>query len=290
MRSSNKIIGAAIFLPALLLFAGCIIPNQELLQLKSDVALLKEETAGSNRIDARLSAIEKGLGNLKGDLGKEIESVKTGVKRTGADSSAEADSLRADYHRLSGSFEEIRHLVNRNAQQNSAFIETAGAQTTALEQRVAAMEKQLTDISNKLAAMEKRASKPDEADASKRPANEIYREGLDAIKAKKPQEARQHFRSYLKNYPEGPLANNAQFWIGESYYDEGEYERAIVEFDEVIRRYPGGIKVPASLLKQAMSFEKLKDKKTAGALFNKLIKEHPDTEEAKTAGKMVKKK
>ena len=118
---------------------------------------------------------------------------------------------------------------------------------------------------------------------------DLYKSGLNSIKKGNTKEARGIFAAYLKAFPEGPLANNAQFWIGESFYDEGDYERSIIEYDDVIRKYPGGGKVPAALLKQSMAFEKIKDKKTAQALYKKLIKEFPDSDEAKAAKKLLSK-
>ncbi|MBI4378548.1 MAG: caspase family protein, partial [Nitrospinae bacterium] len=44
------------------------------------------------------------------------------------------------------------------------------------------------------------------------------------------------FRSYIEKYPDTELAGKSQYWIGECYYSMGEYEKAILEFNEGISR------------------------------------------------------
>lgn len=272
---------------------GCATPSKDADQIKDDVAKLNSELKVSNAdFRKRLAGAESELKALKTKYGRDMEAVKKGVKRSGADSSAELDAMRADFQQLTGNIEEIRHLSEKTTNQNSVFIETAEARMKSLEDKIAQLEKMLSEISYEITSLKAKLTEPKENKgpaAAKLSANEIYKAGLDFTRNGKPKEARAMFRKYLKGYPKGPLANNAQFWIGESYYDEKDFERAIIEFDEVIKKYPKGIKVPAAMLKQAMSFEKIKDNKTAQAIYGKLIKKYPGTDEAKTARKMMKK-
>ena len=53
----------------------------------------------------------------------------------------------------------------------------------------------------------------------------------------------------IQNHPKSSNADNAQFWIGETYYKEKWYEKAILEYQKVIEKYPSGNKAPAALLK-----------------------------------------
>ena len=50
------------------------------------------------------------------------------------------------------------------------------------------------------------------------------------------------------------LADNAQYWIGEAYYSSGDYNRAIIELNEVLLKYPQGDQVPGALLALATAF------------------------------------
>ena len=53
------------------------------------------------------------------------------------------------------------------------------------------------------------------------------------------------------------LADNAQYWIGEAYYSKGDYNRSIIELNEVLLKYPQGDQVPGALLALATSFSEL---------------------------------
>jgi len=97
------------------------------------------------------------------------------------------------------------------------------------------------------------------------------------------EKARSDFNSLLKQFPDSNHSDNAQFWIGESYYKEQWYEKAILEYQKVIEQYPNGNKVPAALLKQGLAFHSLGDKPSASLILKELIKKYPESEESKIA-------
>lgn len=65
--------------------------------------------------------------------------------------------------------------------------------------------------------------------------------------------ARGGFESFIKKNPTHPLVSNATYWLGESYYADGEFEKAARIFAESYKKYPKGPKVADSLLKMGMS-------------------------------------
>ncbi len=95
--------------------------------------------------------------------------------------------------------------------------------------------------------------------------------------------ARPAFESIIKDFPKSEHADNAQFWIGEIYYREKWYEKAILEYQKVIENYPKGNKVPASLLKQGFAFISLGDRANARLILKELSQKHPETNEGKIA-------
>ena len=94
---------------------------------------------------------------------------------------------------------------------------------------------------------------------------------------------RADFQNFLKQYPDTEYSDNAQFWIGECYYFEKNYEKAILEYDKVAKNYPDGDRVPYALLKQGLSFLNLGDKTGARLLLQQVIKDYPNTNQAKIA-------
>ena len=95
--------------------------------------------------------------------------------------------------------------------------------------------------------------------------------------------SRDAFKNFLELFPQTEYSDNAQFWIGESYYRDKRYEEAIVEFEEVIKKYPQGNKLPDALLKQAFSFIALSDTNSAKLLLQKIIDRFPTSEQAEIA-------
>lgn len=95
--------------------------------------------------------------------------------------------------------------------------------------------------------------------------------------------ARMGFLEYLNRFPESALADNAQYWIGETYYASEDYTRAIQEFNKVISNYSNGDKVAASLLKIGFSYSKLGNVSEAKRYLNQVIRQFPYSEEAKLA-------
>jgi tol-pal system protein YbgF len=116
----------------------------------------------------------------------------------------------------------------------------------------------------------------------------LYLKGLDLLKAGDYVTARGHFTKFLDQNPNHDLAANAHYWIGETYYSEKNYEAAILSYQEVIKNYPGKEKVAAAMLKQAMSFEAIKDTKSAKFILKKLVEGFPKSEEAKKAKVLLK--
>ena len=76
-----------------------------------------------------------------------------------------------------------------------------------------------------------------------------------AIASGQSDQAIQQFREYLRNNPKSDLADNAQYWIGEAYYSKGDYNRSIIELNEVLLKYPQGDQVPGALLALATAFQ-----------------------------------
>lgn len=95
------------------------------------------------------------------------------------------------------------------------------------------------------------------------------------------------FRRFLRRNPNSNFADNAQYWIGESYYALKEFDQAILEFDVVRRQYPNGDKVPAALLKQGYAFAELGDRVDARLILQEVIDRYPQSQEAQKARSKV---
>lgn len=111
----------------------------------------------------------------------------------------------------------------------------------------------------------------------------LYNQASARYKAASYQEAIQQFSRFLKNFPRHDLADNAQYWIGESCYSLGLFPEAIYAFQKVITYYPKGNKAPDALLKIGLCHLATKDKDKAQAIFQKLLAEYPASNAARLA-------
>lgn len=176
----------------------------------------------------------------------------------------------------------------------------SGERITGLEARIAALEKALQDAQARLAQAAEAAARPAPAPAEKPTApaaaerkptptpESLYEEAYGLYKKQgKYEDARQKFKAFVEAYPDARLAPNAVFWIGETHFDQKQYEQAILEYDRVIQKYPKSDKVPSALLKQAFAFDALGDPGDARILLKKILREFPNTDQAALAKKKL---
>lgn len=91
------------------------------------------------------------------------------------------------------------------------------------------------------------------------------------------------FDQYIQMFPDSDLADNAQYWIGECFYAEGELGRAEEEFKKVLIRYPAGNKVPAATYKLGLVYLAQNRADAAQRQFEAVVEKYPGTTEAKLA-------
>jgi tol-pal system protein YbgF len=204
-----------------------------------------------------------------------------------ADAKAGLDTLRRELEILRGEVEQVRFDLTQ-----AGRSEDVVAHMEALDSRIAAIEHSLRAGVPPVVAPETGEVLPPplpgpdlvsqslEAEIATRGLPEEYRQGLELLRAGQQREAIQRLREFLRRSPRSELADNAQYWIGEAYYAMRDYNRAILEFNEVLLRYPRGDKVPAALLRQAYAFADLGDQVDARLVLQKLVSEHGNTPEA----------
>jgi tol-pal system protein YbgF len=84
------------------------------------------------------------------------------------------------------------------------------------------------------------------------------------------------FDDFLRRHPNDPLAGNAQYWLGESLYVRGQYRAAAGAFLKGYQTYNRSTKAPESLLKLAMSLQRLGQKDAACSSYNELTTKFPN--------------
>src|SRR3569623_767390 len=115
--------------------------------------------------------------------------------------------------------------------------------------------------------------------ASRRP----YRQALETLRAGDPKAALEGFRRFLDGNPRHDYADNAQYWIGECYYDLHDYQAAEPEFRKVIDHYPDGNKVPDAMLKLGFTLLAEQQEAAGRGVLESLTRAYPKHEAARLA-------
>ena len=106
-------------------------------------------------------------------------------------------------------------------------------------------------------------------------AQTLYQQGYGALLQKDYASAEIAFSQLVDAYPGDPLASNAQYWLGESYYVRGDYKNAADAFLKGYNKYKSGDKAPDTLLKLGMSLAELGQKDAACSTFDELKTKYP---------------
>ncbi len=104
-----------------------------------------------------------------------------------------------------------------------------------------------------------------------------YKKGLLAFNKKNMKEAIVAFKKAYGEEPEGPLADNALYWMGECYFLMGDYAQAIEYFQKVFS-FVETEKADDTQLKLGFCYLKLGKKSQALVEFDKLIQQYPESE------------
>ncbi len=127
---------------------------------------------------------------------------------------------------------------------------------------------------------------PGERAAAGDPASD-YRVAVELVKTGPHADAIAALRTFLAKFPRHDYADNAQYWLGEAYYAQKDYQHSLVEFRTVIETYPRGNKVPDALLKVGYCYAALGQRDKSRAVLEQVVNLYPKTEPAALAAKRL---
>lgn len=116
----------------------------------------------------------------------------------------------------------------------------------------------------------------------------LYQNALRDFTTGKYDLSRQEFSDYVKNYGSTDLASNAQFYLGEISYSQGDYKDAVAQYNVVLNNYPQSYKLAASLLKKGMAELELGMKATGARDLKEVVRRFPGTDESRRASAKLK--
>ncbi len=279
-----KTFSSILMLITVLFFSGCVTNNQ-ITQMDYRVAALEQQNRDMVEEKRRLK-------ELVDEYDKQLQNKDQALRGQAAGLSADLIRLGEEVQSLRGRVEETEYAVK---QKEGAYKEVVDSR----EEKFSRLEEMIQRNREKIAVLEQyldfeSSGRGESGSAAvsngkkQLTEEEIYQTAKAAFDAADYDAAREGFSKLLTRYPNSENADNAQFWIGEIYYRQKWYEKAILEYQTVIEKYPKGNKVRASLLKQGFSFYNLGDEANARLIFNELVRKYPDANEAAIAREKLK--
>lgn len=152
-----------------------------------------------------------------------------------------------------------------------------------LNSRLGESETQITQLYHKLGPSQE-AVADSEAMAQVSPeARLLYESAYKNYVRGNYREAIEGFQAYQKATEDGPLVDNALYWIGESYAALGQLQKAVNTFQELINKYPKSARIPTALYKMGIIYEEGGDRRTARFYYNQVARDYPNSPEAALA-------
>lgn len=177
------------------------------------------------------------------------------------------EQLEDELRQVRGQVEELRYRLDQ----------TAGGRTSNAPARVPDSRVSI-DANGPLAPMLDSNLQPRDA-AGK----QVYDQALAQLRSGNYEQATQGFDEMLRQSPNGPLAGNAQYWLGESLYVQRNLPEARDAFLKLATDYPDSSKVPDGLLKLAYTFQAMNEISKAKLVLNELISSWPQSNAARLA-------
>ncbi len=113
-----------------------------------------------------------------------------------------------------------------------------------------------------------------------------YEEALNLFYNHRYQDAVDKFQALMAKYPNHALVSNCEYWIGECFFQTGNFTRALVSFDRVLAAEQS-LKKDDALLMIGRSYIELGQNDKAGDALTRLLNEFPDSEHLQKARELL---
>lgn len=109
----------------------------------------------------------------------------------------------------------------------------------------------------------------------------LYERSNESLLRRQFPDAEAGFTNFLTKYPDHSLAGSAQFWLGETFFAQGDFKRAAQNFLQGYKTYPKSRRAADSLLKLGISLNRLGQPEQACAAYAAVSAEYPKAVEAR---------
>ena len=216
----------------------------------------------------------------------------------------EVESLESEVRELRGQMEALSHRINQmeerqrqlylDADQRLQRIESvAPAQAASPSPQPGALPAAPTTPTQTAApdqippATAPTAQTPDATGVDPFAEQQAYQSAFELLKSGRYDEAAVAFQQFIAEFPTGSYADNAQYWLGETFYITRRFEQAVQEFERLVSTHPTSQKLTHALLKIGYAHDELGNLKEAERALSELIERHPQSAAAGLARKRL---
>lgn len=259
-------------LVAVLFFAGMARPaaaadtKSQLIQIQTQLQILQDNVARMQQsFDERMGIMKDMITQQTDNVNKMGTLVQNLQKSLGAqttDASSKVDQISGQVQALHDAVDELKARLAKVSKQLDDI--QAGQQ----------------NINNPASGQPAGAPGGAAAQQQAPPPEQLYNDALRDYNAGKNDLASQEFAQYVQVYGNTDLAGNAQFYLGEIQYRQGNLQGAVQSYNKVLDQYPGGNKSAAAQLKKGYALLDLGQKNEGVAELRSLIGRYPKTPEA----------
>lgn len=117
----------------------------------------------------------------------------------------------------------------------------------------------------------------------------LYNRAFDQLKAGNYAAAITGFQSLAASHPQGQLADNTQYWLGEAHYVTRDYANAAAAFERVLSGFPNSRKAPDALLKLGYTQIEQRQTEQGRATLQQVVSRYPGSDAARLATERLQK-
>ncbi len=235
--------------------------KEEILRLQNDVLALSNQL---RLLEKSFNEKSDGLKSLVVQLNDQVGKSNQLLGSISANLENQSSGDRSGTQTL---LQEIRNL--------SSKIDDSATRISALAQQVSELKVQSKPITQRV--FQNAGSDPGTMMLS---ADTIYNEAFNDLVQGNLDLAIEGFTAFIKSYPSSEKADDAQYNIGEAYYNSGKYPQAIAAFTRVMNDYPSGDKVASAYFKRAKAELAIKERENAIEDLKTVVLKHASSPEA----------
>jgi len=232
--------------------------NKDMVQLQTQVQDLQDRIAHMQQsFDERMGVLQHLIEQSTDRANKVAGSVgdlQTNLQKQQADGGTKLDQLSGQIQSLNDTLDELKARLGKVSKQLEDM--------QAAQQSIAVQQTQ----------QQQQASAP--------PPDVLYNNALRDYQAGKNDLAVQEFGDYVKYYPNTDLAGNANFYLADIEFKQGNYQAAAKTYDLVLQSFPDGNKAAAAELKKGLALIELGQQEAGIASLRHVIQRYPKSNEA----------